>query len=305
MARLVRHYLEAPPRRPAPLPALAWREGRDRGAYEAEVARVVDYIRAGDIFQANLSRSFEAVSDLPLDPISCYRALRTANPAPFAALLVLEEGFVASTSPERFLRIDGEAVEARPIKGTRRRVADPREDRAAVAALAASAKDRAENVMIVDLLRNDLSRVCRPGSIAVPMLCGVETYASVHHLTSVVIGRLAAGRDALDLLAAAFPGGSITGAPKIRAMEIIAELERRERGVYCGSLGWIGYDGAADLNIAIRTLTARGRAVSLAAGGGVTLLSEPASEFDETLAKAERLLQAFSGLRQAAAERAA
>ena len=159
--------------------------------------------------------------------------------------------------------------------------------------------------MIVDLLRNDLSRVCLPGSVEVPVLCGVESYASVHHLTSVVTGRLRPGLGIVDLVAASFPGGSITGAPKIRAMEIIAELEREDRGIYCGSIGWIGFDGCADLNIAIRTMSFDGETLSIGAGGGITLLSKPDEEYEETLAKAERLFQPLQGPAQADEEAAA
>jgi para-aminobenzoate synthetase component I len=272
---------------------LVWRDSRSRNDYEAEIARVIAYIREGDIFQANLSHRFSATPRDGANAIATYRALRRANPAPFAALLVDGERFIASTSPERFLRLSGKTVEARPIKGTKRRSAHAALDAAIAQSLVRSEKDRAENIMIVDLLRNDLSRVCEPGSVEVPVLCGIETYASVHHLTSVVIGQLKARLDITDLIAAAFPGGSITGAPKIRAMEIIGELEREPRGIYCGAIGWIGFDGAADLNIAIRTLTFDGTDLHVRAGGGITLMSDPAAEYEETLAKAERLLAAF------------
>jgi len=292
-ARAMIAKLKAPPTRPAPLPDLDWTDEIDQASYEAKVARVIAYIRDGDIFQANLSHRFTARPSGLLDPLAVHLALRRANPAPFAALLVDGPRFIASSSPERFLRLEGGRVETRPIKGTARRAASPRLDFAIAAALAESEKDRAENVMIVDLLRNDLSRVCKPGSVAVPNLCAVESYASVHHLTSVVTGRLKPERDALDLLAATFPGGSITGAPKIRAMEIIAELEGQPRGIYCGSLGWIGFDGDADLNIAIRTVGFDGETLTVGAGGGITLLSEPRAEFEETIAKAERILQAL------------
>ncbi len=285
--------LEArPPRAPAPR-ALTWRDSRSRSEYEGEVARVVGYIRDGDIFQANLSHRFSATPQHGADPLATYLALRRSNPAPFAALLVDGTSFIASTSPERFLHLDAGRVEARPIKGTKRRCTHPAMDIAIAQSLARSEKDRAENIMIVDLLRNDLSRVCQAGSVEVPVLCGIETYASVHHLTSAVTGRLKAGLDVTDLISATFPGGSITGAPKIRAMEIIGELEREPRGAYCGAIGWIGFDGAADLNIAIRTLTYDGKELSVRAGGGITLLSDPFAEYDETLAKAERLIAAF------------
>jgi para-aminobenzoate synthetase component 1 len=267
----------------------------DRPAYEAAVARTRDYILAGDIFQANIARRIDL--DLPagFDAWGYYRTLRAANPAPFAAFLDHGAVQIASSSPERLLAVRGRHVETRPIKGTARRAADPVEDAALKAALTASDKDRAENVMIVDLLRSDLSAVCRPHTVRVPRLCAVETYASLHHLVSTVTGELADDRTAVDALAAVFPGGSITGAPKIRAMEIIAELERAPRGVYCGAIGYLGFDGSADFNIAIRTATFAGGRASLAAGGGITLLSDPAAEFEEAELKARRLVDAFRG----------
>ncbi len=288
---------EAPETEVAPAPGdLAWRSNFDRPAYEAAVEKVRDYIRAGDIYQANIAQRFEA--DLPegFDPFALYRRLRETNPATFGAYQEFEGLTVASSSPERFVRLDGRHVETRPIKGTAKRRPDPAEDRAAAEDLAASAKDRAENVMIVDLLRNDLSRVCEPGSVAVPVLCGLETYAGVHHLVSVVTGTLREGLDGLDLLEKTFPGGSITGAPKIRAMDIIAEIEGDAREIYCGAIGRIGFDGDLDTSIAIRTVFMDDRTAVLQAGGGVTLLSEPGPEYDETLAKAERVFQAFSAI---------
>ena len=273
--------------------ALTFRSNFERPAYEAAVGRVVDYILAGDIFQANLAQRFSAALPEGFDPFAFYGRLRKTNPATFAAYLDFGDVQVASSSPERFLALAGRHVETRPIKGTIRRSPDPAEDAARAAALSASEKDRAENVMIVDLLRNDLSRVCADRSVEVPVLCGLESYANVHHLVSVVTGELDEARDGLDLIAASFPGGSITGAPKIRAMEIIAELEGNARGVYCGSIGWLGFDGALDLNIAIRTVTMRGGEAVFHAGGGITALSDPAAEYDETLAKAERLFRAF------------
>ena len=304
-ASTLRDLLAAHPACRAAVPTLTWHDSRSRADYEAEVARVVGYVREGDIFQANLSHRFSARPERPVDPIAIYGALRRANPAPFSALLVDGERLIASTSPERFLALSGRDVEARPIKGTRRRGSNPARDAELARELAASEKDRAENVMIVDLLRNDLSRVCLPGSVEVPVLCGVESYASVHHLTSVVTGRLRPGLGIVDLVAASFPGGSITGAPKIRAMEIIAELEREDRGIYCGSIGWIGFDGCADLNIAIRTMSFDGETLSIGAGGGITLLSKPDEEYEETLAKAERLFQPLQGPAQADEEAAA
>jgi len=284
---------------PAPEPApdcgtLAWRSNFTRQAYERAVETVRDYIRAGDIYQANIAQRFTA--DLPagFDPFALYRRLRETNPATFGAYQEFEGLTVASSSPERFVRLDGRHVETRPIKGTAKRLPDPAEDRAAAEGLAASAKDRAENVMIVDLLRNDLSRVCEPGSVAVPVLCGLETYAGVHHLVSVVTGTLRDGLDGLDLLEKTFPGGSITGAPKIRAMDIISEIEGDAREIYCGAIGRIGFDGDLDTSIAIRTVFMDDREAVLQAGGGVTLLSEPGPEYDETLAKAERVFRAFA-----------
>ncbi|MCJ2136445.1 aminodeoxychorismate synthase component I [Methylobacterium sp. J-026] len=283
---------DAAPDRPGT--PLAWRSNFDRQGYKLAVEKVRDYIRAGDIYQANIAQRFTA--DLPagFDPFGLYRRLRATNPATFGAYLELEGLRVASSSPERFIRLDGRQVETRPIKGTARRLDDPEADRAAAAALQASVKERAENVMIVDLLRNDLSRVCAPGSVAVPTLCGLETYANVHHLVSVVTGQLRNGLDALDLLEGTFPGGSITGAPKIRAMDIITEIEGDARELYCGAIGRIGFDGALDTSIAIRTVFMDDRQAVLQAGGGVTLLSEPGPEYDETLAKAARVFEAFA-----------
>lgn len=272
-----------------------FRSNFTRAAYVEAIARTVDYVLAGDIFQANVAQRF--LADLPegFDPWAFYRRLRTRNAAPFAAYLAFGDVAVCSSSPERFVRLDGDRVEARPIKGTAKRWSIPHADGSASRALLDSEKDRAENVMIVDLLRNDLSRVCRPGSVEVPKLCGLETYASVHHLVSVVTGRLREGLGVAELLNASFPGGSITGAPKLRAMEIITELESHARGVYCGSIGWIGFSGDADFNIAIRTATiARGKA-QFQAGGGITALSDPAAEYDETLTKARAVFEAFGG----------
>ena len=276
-----------------PATPLAWRSNFTRHSYERAVEKVRSYIRAGDIYQANIAQRFAA--DLPedFDPLGLYLRLRETNPAPFGAYLDCEGLAVASSSPERFVRLDGRAVETRPIKGTARRLPDPQADRAAAEALQASVKDRAENVMIVDLLRNDLSRVCEPGSVRVPALCGLETYAGVHHLVSTVIGTLREGLDGLDLLERTFPGGSITGAPKIRAMDIINEIEGDARELYCGAIGRIGFDGSLDTSIAIRTVVMDGRRAVLQAGGGVTLLSEPGPEYDETLAKAARVFAAF------------
>jgi para-aminobenzoate synthetase component I len=266
-----------------------------RGYLDA-VTRVRDYIVAGDIFQANLSQRFQAPLTEPA--VELYGRLRRANPAAFAAYLGFGELEVLSASPERFLRLDesGRRVETRPIKGTRPRGLGPMHDAALGRALSESGKDRAENVMIVDLLRNDLSRVCRPGTVRVPELFTLEQHPTVHHLVSTVVGELEPGRDAIDLLQAAFPGGSITGAPKVRAMEIIAELEPSQRGVYCGSIGYLSTTGAMDTSIVIRTyLALRGR-VYFQAGGGIVADSDPELEYRETLDKARALIAALGRL---------
>jgi para-aminobenzoate synthetase component 1 len=270
-----------------------WQSNFTRYEYEQAVARTREYILAGDIFQANISQCFSAAVPSCFDALALYARLRTANPATFSAFLDYGEMQVVSSSPERLFSLKDGQVEARPIKGTRRRDADPSRDAALVAELMASRKDRAENVMIVDLLRNDLSRVSKPGSVQVPVLCGLESYASVHHLTSVVQGKLRDGVDAAQLLAATFPGGSITGAPKVRAMEVIAEIEGQGRGIYCGSIGYFGFNGLVDLNIAIRTAMFQGGTARVSGGGGITARSEPAAEYEETLVKVKRIMEAF------------
>jgi para-aminobenzoate synthetase component 1 len=263
-----------------------------REGYLDAVARVIEYIRAGDIFQANLSQRLEA--PLVGTPLALYARLRQRNPAPFAAFLDFGDLVVASSSPERFLRVQPDGrVETRPIKGTRPRGVGPEHDAALALALTESAKDRAENVMIVDLLRNDLSRVCRPGTVRVPELFALEHYATVHHLVSTVVGELASGHDAVDVLRAAFPGGSITGAPKVRAMQIIAELEPTARGVYCGAIGYLSTTGALDSSIVIRTYLVRGRDVYFQVGGGIVADSDPEQEYRETLDKARGLIAAL------------
>jgi para-aminobenzoate synthetase component I len=264
-----------------------------RGYLDA-VTRVREYIIAGDIFQTNLSQRFEAPLTEPAFDLYC--RLRGRNPAAFAAYLDFGDLQVVSASPERFLRLDENRrqVETRPIKGTRPRGLGPMHDAALGRALSESDKDRAENVMIVDLLRNDLSRVCRPGTVRVPELFALEHHPTVHHLVSTVVGELEPGTGAVDLLRAAFPGGSITGAPKVRAMEIIAELEPTRRGVYCGSIGYLSTTGAMDTSIVIRTyLALRGR-VYFQAGGGIVADSEPELEYRETLDKAQALIGALA-----------
>ena len=259
--------------------------------YLRAVQRAIEYIGAGDVFQVNLSQRLLAPARD--DSMALYRRLRRCNPAPFAGYFDAGEFQIVSASPERFLRVRQREVETRPIKGTRPRYGDAAVDRAAEAELLASEKDRAENVMIVDLMRNDLARVCEARSVRVGQLCGVEAYRHVLHLVSSVHGRLRDGRSLVDLLRAAFPGGSITGAPKIRAMEIIAELEPTARGAYCGSLGYLGFDGSMDLSILIRTITAGRGWWQFPVGGGIVADSTPEQEYEETWHKAEGLLRAL------------
>ncbi|WP_110668583.1 aminodeoxychorismate synthase component I [Salinicola halophilus] len=263
----------------------------DREAYGAKFQRVQAYIHAGDCYQINLSQRFTA--GYRGDLWQAYRRLREATPTPYAGYFADETGAILSLSPERFVRVADGRVETRPIKGTRPRGKTTTEDDRLADELLTSLKDRAENVMIVDLLRNDLGRVCRPGSVAVPALCGLESYANVHHLVSVVHGTLEAGVDALDLLAAAFPGGSITGAPKRRAMQIIDELEPSQRSVYCGSLGYVDRRGHMDTSIAIRTVVAEADSLHVWGGGGLVADSQEQAEYDETLAKIARLMGAL------------
>jgi len=259
-----------------------------RDEYAGAFRRVQEHIRVGDCYQVNLTQRFEARADG--DPWAAYLRLREINPAPFAAYLDFPDGRVLCSSPELFLRVAGDRVETKPIKGTRPRAADRARDLALAEALRTSPKDRAENVMIVDLLRNDLGKTCVPGSVRATKLFDIESFASVHQLVSTVEGRLAPGKDAIDLLEGCFPGGSITGAPKVRAMQIIEELEPQRRGVYCGAIGYVGYDGDLSLNIAIRTLVQHGDSIYAWAGGGVVADSDVDAEYQESLDKAAALL---------------
>ncbi|MFC2016615.1 aminodeoxychorismate synthase component I [Chloroflexota bacterium] len=260
--------------------------------YADAVDKARQYIIAGDIFEINLSQRFEA--ELSCTPYELYRVLRQINPAPFACYLGFNEVSVVSASPERFLRLHGDRVQTRPIKGTRPRGKTPEEDQTLANELISSAKDRAENIMIVDLERNDLSRVCRFGTVKVTELAILEVFPTVFHLTSTVEGRLREGKKCTDLLKATFPGGSITGAPKVRAMEIIDELEPTKRSVYTGSIGYLSSNGDLDLNIAIRTFLVKEGKAYFQVGGAVVYDSDPEAEYRETLDKAEALIDALN-----------
>ncbi|MCP3866915.1 MAG: aminodeoxychorismate synthase component I [Gammaproteobacteria bacterium] len=258
------------------------------GDYLKSVRRIKRYIEDGDCYQVNFSQRFSVTADG--DPWYAYRKLRELNSAPFSAYLSTPACKVMSTSPERFLKVSDDRVETRPIKGTAPRGKNALEDRGLAEALMNSGKDRAENLMIVDLLRNDLGKVCAFGSIEVPEMFNLESYARVHHLVSTVKGKLAQGQDAISLLRACFPGGSITGVPKVRAMEIVEELEPHRRGVYCGAIGYIDFNGNTDTNIAIRTMVHSSGMTRLWAGGGIVADSDPEAEYQETFHKAAALL---------------
>ncbi|TXH90013.1 MAG: aminodeoxychorismate synthase component I [Pseudomonas sp.] len=263
--------------------------------YRQAIERIQAYIQAGDCYQVNFAQRFQAPCQG--DAWNAYCALRAACPTPFAGFQALENGgALLSFSPERFLQVSQERVETRPIKGTRPRGNTPEEDAASARALLESAKDRAENLMIVDLLRNDLGRSCRTGSVRVPELFALESYPNVHHLVSAVTGELASGKDALDLIAGCFPGGSITGAPKIRAMQIIDELEPTRRALYCGSLLYLDVRGELDSSIAIRSLLVKDGTVSCWGGGGIVADSEWQAEYQESITKVKVLLQTLEAL---------
>ena len=260
-----------------------------REVYAEAFAKVKRYLMEGDCYQINLTQRF--VSPCEGDPWSAYQALRRINAAPFSAYLNLPQVQVLSSSPERFLQVTNGHIETKPIKGTRPRKHDPKQDLQQIALLASSEKDRAENLMIVDLLRNDIGKCCRKGTVTVPKLFAIESYATVHHLVSTVCGELADNQHALDLLRSCFPGGSITGAPKVRAMQIIEELEPHRRGIYCGAIGYIGYDGNMDTNIVIRTLVHNQGNIRFWVGGGIVNDSVEAEEYQECFDKAAALLK--------------
>jgi para-aminobenzoate synthetase component I len=297
LARALRAAPPVPPHREL----AGWESSLPRGRYERAVERAIEYIRAGDVFQVNLSHRL--ASDWHGDPFALYGRLRETSAAPFMALVRLGGADIVSASPERFLAVRGDRIETRPIKGTRPRGSDPESDEALAAELASSAKDRAENVMIVDLARNDLGRVARYGSVVVDDLWGLERHPGVHHLVSTVTARLRPGTGPADVIRATFPPGSVTGAPKVRALEIIDELEPVRRGPYCGAIGWIDPAGDLELSVAIRTFVAAGDRLHLHVGGAVTADSDPAEEWRETMHKASRLLAAAGG--RLASDRAA
>lgn len=270
-----------------------WSSNFDKQSYIDAVEKIIEYIYAGDIFQANLSQRFHSELSENFDPFIHYMHMREVNPAPFACYMNIGHVKISSASPERFITVKDKNVETCPIKGTRPRVDNILEDRAYRNDLLSNEKDKAENTMIVDLLRNDLSKVCEPDSVSVIDLCKLESFMSVHHLVSKIHGRLKDTKGSIDLLTGAFPGGSITGAPKIRAMEIIEEQEDIRRNAYCGSIGYIGFDDTMDTNILIRTLVYENQTVTLNVGGGIVADSVPEAEYQETLDKAHAIFKSF------------
>ncbi|WLI76018.1 aminodeoxychorismate synthase component 1 [Kosakonia sp. H02] len=266
-----------------------WQANMSRAEYGKKFRQVQAWLHSGDCYQVNLAQRFQA--RYTGDEWQAFVRLNRENRAPFSAFLRLPQAAILSLSPERFIRLERDNIETRPIKGTLPRLADPLADAAQAAKLAASTKDRAENLMIVDLMRNDIGRVAKPGSVRVPALFAVEAFPAVHHLVSTVTAKLPAGRHASDLLRAAFPGGSITGAPKVRAMEIIDELEPQRRNAWCGSIGYLSFCGNMDTSITIRTVTACDGQLYCSAGGGIVADSQEAAEYQETFDKVNRILR--------------
>ena len=295
LARLIADLQQADrhPFVPMPLPGLASLEEEPAELFLARVRAAKQHISAGDIYQANLSRRWRLRLSHRTEVAQVYAALRRANPAPFAASVQLNGMSLLSSSPERLMRIQHGDISTRPIAGTRARQGTAEQDRHDTAELVAHPKERAEHIMLIDLERNDLGRVCEAGSVVVDEYMVTESYAHVHHIVSNVRGRLRADRSPVDALRALFPGGTITGCPKVRCMQIIAELEGEGRGAYTGSLGWLGTDGDADFNILIRTLTLRDELIELRAGAGIVADSVPERELAETRAKARGMLRAF------------
>jgi anthranilate synthase component I len=288
----VRRAMEQPVEAGDPPQLVATEEGPE--AYLSRVRRAQEYIRSGDIYQSNLSRHWRARVAAGFDAASLYRRLRQSNPAPFAAFAQTDDFSILSSSPERLLRIRGRRVDTRPIAGTHPRGATAAEDNALKEALVAHPKERAEHVMLIDLARNDLGRVCEGGSVRVDEYMAVETYAHVHHIVSNVTGELRADVSPVDALRAVFPGGTITGVPKVRCMQIISELESEPRGPYTGSLGYLNHDGSGDFNILIRTMSLMGRELEFRAGAGIVADSNPERELAESRAKARGLLLALT-----------
>lgn len=292
LINLVTKKIDAPKYKPQN-PPLKWSSNFDKKGYCRAVQKVIDYIYAGDIFQANIAQSFKAPKPQGFDPFIHYLHMRKCNPAPFACYMNIDDIKISSTSPERFINVKNGIIETCPIKGTRARSENAAQDQACKTELLKSAKDRAENTMIVDLLRNDLAKISTPDSVEVKELCSLETFASVHHLVSTIRAKLEKHYGPVDILRACFPGGSISGAPKIRAMEIINEIENLYRGAYCGSMGYIGFDGCMDTNILIRTLTFDKNNIILQSGAGIVADSEPEKEYQETLDKASAIIKSF------------
>ncbi|MBW3779776.1 aminodeoxychorismate synthase component I [Aeromonas veronii] len=289
-------WLEQQQAAPAPAFTLlgSWQSNMSRAEYGEKFTRIQEYLAAGDCYQINLTQRFSA--PYQGDEWQAYCLLASANKAPFSAFIRLPNSALLSLSPERFLLLDGRHIETKPIKGTRPRHPDPATDQQVALELAQADKDRSENLMIVDLLRNDIGRVSRPGSVSVPHLFAVESFPAVHHLVSTIHGELDARWQGVDLLRACFPGGSITGAPKIRAMEIIEELEPQRRNAYCGSIGYLSQHGRMDTSICIRTLIAEAGRLHCWAGGGIIADSDADSEYQETYDKVARILPPLSAL---------
>jgi len=286
--RLYEQYLDAPITNLNFKLSTDWHSNMSKDAYAAKFAQIEEYLKSGDCYQINLAQRFNA--QFEGSPWAAYIKLREANKAPFSSFINHPQGAILSISPERFISVNNNVVETKPIKGTLPRKADILEDQQQAKILAASAKDRAENVMIVDLLRNDLGKVAKPGSVQVPSLFAIESFPAVHHLVSTVTSELDEGKTAVDQLEAAFPGGSITGAPKIRAMQIIEELEPHRRSIYCGSIGYLSACGNMDTSITIRTLVCHQQQIYCWAGGGIVADSKVELEYQETYDKVNKIL---------------
>lgn len=275
------------------LPALYLLEAEEPEKFKSGVCQVLEYLRDGDTFQVNISRGWTGHFTHPPEAAALYQCLRRSNPAPFAGLMRWDSKILLSSSPERLVQIRGRQVQTRPIAGTRPRGLDPAQDAALSRELIANAKERAEHIMLIDLERNDLGRVCRPGTVEVNELMAIESYAHVHHIVSNIRGELMQQASPVDVIKAVFPGGTITGCPKVRCMEIIAELEQEGRGFYTGSMGYLGCNGSLDLNILIRTMLLQDRQITFRTGAGIVADSDPAQELQETQDKARGLLLAL------------